>query len=54
MPGDWGQYPESVALAKLKPHYGVCPRCGGKRSKITFVGICGKCLTASIEKSKRR
>jgi hypothetical protein len=42
--GDWGQYSLKEVKERLKPHKGVCPECGGKRSKITFVGICGNCL----------
>jgi len=41
---DWGQYTETQIFSKLRPHRGKCPECGGTRSKITFVGICGKCL----------
>ena len=49
---DFGQYTEEQFYERLKPHKGVCPRCGGSRSKITFVGICGNCLEKQMSKDK--
>ena len=48
--GDWGQYSLQEVAEKLKPRKGVCPECGGTRSKITFVGICGNCLDKRTKK----
>ena len=47
---DYGQYTEKQVMERLKPRKGVCPECGGSRSKITFVGICGKCLDKRTNK----
>ena len=41
---DFGQYTEEEVYERLKPHKGVCSRCGESKSRITFAGICEDCL----------